>query len=194
MGEEVLRLGRIGTPDAKKRALELALTQARPLHVKLLDAANKMVALKQDLASDSSKSIEGAVSGARVGISVGIGAALIIAILISLFVVRSITRPLAVAVSLVNHVAEGDLSQKADVNSRDELGQMLTAMNGMVENLSGAAHVAVRIAEGDLTVQAKARTEKDTLGQALIQMLENLRKTVTEVTSAATNVQPEATK
>lgn len=186
--EEALRLGRIGTPEAKKRAIELTLTQGRPLHTKLLDVATKMVASKQEFAADASKSIESAVGGARVGIAAGIGAVLLIAILISLFVVRSITRPLAVAVRLVNHVAEGDLSNKADVTSADELGQMLTAMNGMVENLSTAAHVAVRIAEGDLTVQAKARTEKDTLGQALIQMLENLRKTVTEVTTAATNV------
>ncbi len=62
------------------------------------------------------------------------------------------------------------------------------AMNGMVGNLNAAAHVAVKISEGDLTVQAKALSEKDVLGQALVKMLENLRETMSEVTAASANV------
>lgn len=188
VGEEVLRISRLGTPESTKRAIALTYSQARPLHAKYLAAATALVAFNQQLAAEASQSIEASVSGARVGILSGIGVSLIFAILISLFVVRSITRPLAKAVGLVNHVSEGDLSQKAEVTSSDELGAMLGAMNGMVDNLNGVARVATRIAAGDLTVEAKALSDRDTLGQALIQMLANLRKTVGEVTGAATNV------
>jgi methyl-accepting chemotaxis protein len=188
VGEEVLRTSRIGTPEASKRALELAQTRLRPQHTKLLAASTAIITLNQELAAEASKSIEEAVAGARIGILSGISVSLVFAILISFFVVRSITRPLATAVGLVNHVSEGNFSQKAVVTSTDELGAMLGAMNSMVDNLNGVVRVAVRIAEGDLTVEAKALSEKDTLGQSLIQMLANLRKTVTEVTGAATNV------
>jgi methyl-accepting chemotaxis protein len=58
----------------------------------------------------------------------------------------------------------------------------------MIENLRSAVNVAGRISEGDLTVQAKTLSERDTLGQALVRMLENLRKTVTEVAAAAAAV------
>jgi len=74
------------------------------------------------------------------------------------------------------------------LKSSDELGQMLKGMNRMVENLKAAANVAVKISEGDLTVQAKVLPEKDALGQALTSMLENLRQTVSQVTVAAGNV------
>ena len=74
------------------------------------------------------------------------------------------------------------------MKSSDELGQMLKGMNRMVENLKAAANVAVKISEGDLTVQAKVLPEKDALGQALTSMLENLRQTVSQVTVAAGNV------
>jgi methyl-accepting chemotaxis protein len=83
-----------------------------------------------------------------------------------------------VAVELVNHVSQGDLAHRVEVTSKDELGRMLGALNRMVENLKASAEVADRISEGDLTVQAKALSEKDSLGNALVGMLENLRKTV----------------
>ena len=65
---------------------------------------------------------------------------------------------------------------------------MLEALNRMVANLKVTAEVAGRISEGDLTVQAKALSEKDTLGHALINMVESLRHTVRDVTAAAVNV------
>jgi methyl-accepting chemotaxis protein len=44
---------------------------------------------------------------------------------------------------------------------------MASAMNTMVDNLQATARVAERIAEGDLTVEAKALSEKDVLGPIL---------------------------
>ena len=114
--------------------------------------------------------------------------ALVMATGVSFFVVRSITRPLGIAVGLVNHVAQGDLTHTVIVTSTDELGQMLTAMNSMVGNLKGAVNVAANIAEGDLTVQAKVLSEQDSLGHALTTMLKNLRRTVSDVATAAGNV------
>jgi methyl-accepting chemotaxis protein len=58
----------------------------------------------------------------------------------------------------------------------------------MVANLKAAAVVAERISEGDLTVQAKALSEKDMLGQALVRMLDSLRHTVRDVTQASAQV------
>jgi methyl-accepting chemotaxis protein len=185
--DEILKVSRMGTAASNKQAMELANRQ-KPLHRKYLEAANNLVAFNKSNADEASRVIQGAVGSARAGILIGIGTALVVAIFISLFVVGSITRPLAKAVGLVDQVAQGDLTHTAEVASTDELGRMLTAMNRMVENLKGAAHVAVRISEGDLTVQAKALSEKDALGQALIRMLENLRKTVAEVTAASSNV------
>jgi methyl-accepting chemotaxis protein len=65
---------------------------------------------------------------------------------------------------------------------------MIGAMNKMVENLQAAADVAGKISEGDLTVQAKALSEKDALGHALIRMLQKLQSTVGDVGAAAANV------
>ena len=185
--DEMLKVSRIGTPESNKRAMEMGV-HLKPLNKKYVDAVQAEVDFNQAIANADSKSIESAVSSARTGIMIGLVAALLVSVVISLFVVRSITRPLAVASGLVEHVAQGDLSHTVEVTSRDELGQMLEALNRMVGGLKDLANVAVKISEGDLTVEAKTLSDKDILGQALIQMLKSLRMTVTEVASAAANV------
>jgi len=61
---------------------------------------------------------------------VGVGVALIAAMgaLVYWYLRRSVSRPLAEAVDVLNAVASGDLTQEMEVNSRDEVGQMATAL------------------------------------------------------------------
>lgn len=67
----------------------------------------------------------------------GIGAiALVLGILAALWVTRSVTVPVNVAVSVANQLANGDLSAQIAVNRRDEVGQLLSAMQNMVGKLA----------------------------------------------------------
>ena len=182
---DVLELSR---SSKKAEAEAVAAKRLVPAETKYMEVVANIVAFNKEVADQDSTEIQSAVSTSRTGILLGLTVALIAAVLISLYVVRGITRPLATAVGLVDRVALGDLTQTANVDSKDELGQMLTAMNGMVGNLNATAHVAATISEGDLTIQAKVLSEKDVLGQALTKMLENLRKTVSEVAAASGNV------
>jgi methyl-accepting chemotaxis protein len=111
--------------------------------------------------------------------------ALGIGIFVAVWVTRLITRPLARANASVQRVAEGDLSGTLEIESDDEVGQMSMALNRMVENLRQTASVAEKVSNGDLTVTAQPRSDKDVLGLALVQMLENLRRTVSQVSQAA---------
>jgi methyl-accepting chemotaxis protein len=186
--DDLFKVSRVATPAAKAEAVAMMNQHLRPNLAKYLEAADAMVTLSKASSEEQAHNIQASVSGARMGILAGISIAILIAIAISLFVVRSITKPLAVAVGLVEHVSAGDLTHDVEVTSKDELGKMLGALNGMVGNLKVTAEVARRISEGDLTVQAKALSEKDSLGHALINMVESLRHTVRDVTAAAVNV------
>jgi methyl-accepting chemotaxis protein len=55
--------------------------------------------------------------------------------LLSFFITRSIQRPLAVCVETANRIAEGDLTVKLEASTKDEIGQLLTAMGSMLEKL-----------------------------------------------------------
>ena len=193
--EEVLKLSRMGTTESNKKALEIVQAQLRPLYTKYAEATDKEVAFNQEMATAASKTIDSTVGSARTGILVGLILAVIVAVGISMFVVRSITRPLGSALELVNYVAKGDVTHTAEVNSKDEVGQMLAAMNIMVGNLKDAAQVAVKIAQGDVSIEPKVLSEKDALGQALVGMVDNLKTAAgiaTQIAEGDLSVQPKA--
>jgi methyl-accepting chemotaxis protein len=174
--DEARKLASTGTNEAHNQARDLVNRQVKPLEQKYLEAADKLIAGNQASAEEASRDVQQAVASARSGLLAGLGIALLVGVAFALFIVRSITRPLATAVGLVNQVSTGDLTQTVQVGSTDEFGQMLAAMNRMVENLRSAAHVAVKISEGDLSVEPRALSEKDALGQALIAMVQKLKR------------------
>ncbi|MGE7416223.1 MCP four helix bundle domain-containing protein, partial [Methylobacterium tarhaniae] len=114
--------------------------------------------------------------------------ALLLGFAIATWLAVTISRGLSRAVSLADAVAMGDLSRTVTVTSRDELGDLVTAMNRMTANLNATAGVADAIAEGDLTVETKPLSEKDRMGLALEQMLARLRAVVADASAAANNV------
>lgn len=72
-------------------------------------------------------------------------------------------------------ISEGDLDvQRVENPSKNEIGRMNDAMNKMVGNLTSTAHMAEKIASGDLTVQVNVLSDRDTLGHALSEMLDKL--------------------
>ena len=72
-------------------------------------------------------------------------------------------------------IAGGDLSgEELKPTTQDEIAELALAVNAMVDNLRAAVHVAERVSEGDLSVQAKPLSDKDALGQALNKMTRNL--------------------
>lgn len=60
----------------------------------------------------------------------------LVALVVGFFFARAITRPLARAVSLAQRVAEGDLTAVIEVTSKDEIGQLMSALKAMNENLN----------------------------------------------------------
>jgi methyl-accepting chemotaxis protein len=96
--------------------------------------------------------------------------------------------PLNVAAAYVNRISKGDLPDKITEKYNGDFNNIKDNLNQCIDALSVAASVAERISEGDLTVEAKVLSEKDVLGQALVRMLENLRRTVLEVSEAAASV------
>ncbi|RYF22468.1 MAG: HAMP domain-containing protein [Comamonadaceae bacterium] len=67
---------------------------------------------------------------------------------------RSITRPLAKAVDMTEALARGELGTRAQVDSRDEVGQLLGAMNRMADSLCGVVHT-VRLASDSIATGSR---------------------------------------
>ena len=108
---------------------------------------------------------------------------------------RSITRPLQQAVHTVTELAHGQLGRRAVVQGRDEVAQLLQAMNQMSSSLEGVVnqvrHSATLVAQASAEIEngnidLSARTEQQAANlQASTQTIEELTVGVGHNASAA---------
>ena len=61
---------------------------------------------------------------------------LVVVCLIQFFITRSITSPILKAVELAKDIAGGNLTKHLDIDRRDEIGELATALNSMTDGLS----------------------------------------------------------
>ena len=120
---------------------------------------------------------------------VALGAAgLLLGALMAWFLSRSITRPLSHAVALAETVAMGDLRSEIDINSRDEVGQLLAALKRMNESLrstviqvhSGTDMISTasqEIAAGNMDLSSRTEQQASSLEETASSM-EELTSTV----------------
>jgi methyl-accepting chemotaxis protein len=182
--DETVRLARTD----KAKALDRSMHEGRKLVEDALEGADGYIkSAKKNMADQAEQSKQDGVRAEMLLISLVI-ASLLIAVAAATWIAVNISRGLARAVGLANAVAVGDLSQKIAVSSNDELGDLVTSLNAMTANLNATADLANEIAQGNLTVEAKPLSDKDTLGLALEQMVEKLRQIVSEALTAAQNV------
>ncbi|WFU01020.1 methyl-accepting chemotaxis protein [Rhizobium sp. CB3171] len=103
--------------------------------------------------------------------------ALIIALSAAFWITLGINRGLTKVSNIAKAVALGDLDQKVEVRTNDEIKDLIDTVNVMTSNLRITAGVADRIAMGDLSVAVKPLSDKDVLGLAMQSMVANLRAT-----------------
>jgi methyl-accepting chemotaxis protein len=114
--------------------------------------------------------------------------AIIVGVAISLMITRSIVYPLNLGVTLARRMAVGDTTMEMESVSADETGQLLTAMQEMVEANREVARMAALVAQGDLLVELKVRSDEDELSKALVDMVIKLRQVINQVRDAVENV------
>ena len=89
--------------------------------------------------------------------------------------ITKMIKPLEQTVEVLEAVAEGDLSQRLDISTKDEAGQLAEAFRKMIVAQKAKAVVADEISRGNLAVEVKAVSDKDMLGKAMVTMKESLR-------------------
>jgi methyl-accepting chemotaxis protein len=139
--------------------------------------------LRQDDSSFASTRSSSTLAVVGLGI-VAVLAAIALAALLSRALVGGIRQMLAAA----EGISVGDLNQKVESKSSDELGRTVDAFSRMIEYLRETAGAAEQIANGDLTVSVEPKSERDALGNAFSAMIDNLRQMISDVGSAAHTV------
>ena len=71
---------------------------------------------------------------------------------------------------------------------KDEIGAALRALDDLAGGLRASAHATARIVKGDLTIKVMPRSDRDTLGHALANMVMKLREVIADAAESAIRV------
>ncbi len=96
--------------------------------------------------------------------------------------------PLNVAAEYVDRISKGDIPPKISDNYKGDFNEIKNNLNVLIDSMNEITGVAEQIADGNLVVDVRERSEQDRLMQALILMLEKLTEVVTNVQVASDQV------
>jgi methyl-accepting chemotaxis protein len=157
----------------------------RPLYEPVGKGIDELNQLQIDVASvEYGHALERYRQVRNIAIAV-IVAGLVLSLWMGLVLVRAIVNPLDTLVRVADNIARGELDDRLEVSSRDEMGRLQHSMKAMAESLRKMSDAAASIAGGDLTQRVAPQSERDVLGTALARMIEKLTQVMREVRSGA---------
>lgn len=112
--------------------------------------------------------------------------ALILTIVVSIVIIRSITIPLSKSLKLAETVASGDLTAKSDIDQKDEIGTLTTALQNMIEKLKDVIGTVIIGADNIAAASQQMSGTSQVLSQGANEQaasVEQVSSTMEEMTS-----------
>jgi methyl-accepting chemotaxis protein len=175
--------------DSKRdESVKYLLTVVRKEQTAYLTALTELVKYQAAAVDTASDTASKAYASSRNVMIVLTAAAAALAAWVAWWVTRSITQPLNRAVGVAEAVAGGDLTQRIEVTSRDETGQLLRALANMNDSLArtvgkvrfGSDTITTasnEIATGNLDLSSRTEQQASSLEETASSM-EELTSTV----------------
>lgn len=113
-----------------------------------------------------------------------LSAGFILSLIVSLVITRIILKPIGDLQNIAQKVAQGDLTQRVDIKSNDEIGYLAKVFNQMLDNLSQSAK---KLEQSNITLQEKLaelqKFKELTVGRELkmVELKEILRQAQDEI-------------
>lgn len=130
------------------------------------------------------------VTSALLGITIPLtaGIAVLITLITYSYYSKHIIRPIRKLKDMADRIAVGDTDISIETTGRDEIGALCRSFETMTLAARKQAEASRSIALGNLDIQLAARSDKDILGQSMMEMIDTQKKLITEVAGINKNV------
>ena len=146
--------------EAREEAKGLSEKEGRALANQMESGIAGVAELNQQLMKQAEEEAANQYNSARELLLAAVATVLLIGAAAGIWMSLSISRGLNRAVTLANAVAGGDLSQKGEIQSNDEIKDLITALNSMVEKLrdvvSNALNASSNVSSGSQEMSASS--------------------------------------
>ena len=114
-----------------------AMGPTRVAYDQAMEILARIIQINEEVATAAIDEAKGDALRAEFMAAGGAILGVVLALVLGFVLARMISRPIIQGVKFAEIVAGGDLTQKLDLDQKDEIGQLASALNGMVERLSG---------------------------------------------------------
>ena len=163
-----------------RATVQYANQQVLPKNRAVDDLMTDLTKYKQQLGKEAAKDTTVLYESSRSTMIALVIGAVLAGVFLGIVIALSISRPLARAAGTANALADGDLTVRIDVDSKDEVGMLLTAMQRMVAKL---AQVIAEV-RGGADGLASASEEVSATSQSLSQSSSEQAASVEETTAS----------
>ncbi|UII19510.1 PAS domain S-box protein [Fulvivirga ligni] len=168
-------------PLTKLLAEDAVDSQVIPLTASIIADLESVAQTQQSVTEESDADLKNAASQLRT-ITVITGVIIVfLSLLIAFVMARNITRPINYIRDIITKLGKGELVEEKNRKfSNDEIGEMAIAMDNLVTGLRSTTFFAENIGKGNYESDFAPLSEHDTLGNALIDMRNNLYRVAEE--------------
>ena len=186
---EFLALTQKGDRDA---ALALLEDRLRPVQLAYQQTIDEQVAQQARFTAQAGERAAAAASALQRDVLIAAAVAVALAIFLAVAISRSITRPLAQAVAAADRVAAGDLGGEIAVQSADETGRLLGALQRMQHSLAATVSAVRGNAEGVASASAQIGSGNNDLSARTEEQASALEETAASMEELGSTVQQNA--
>jgi PAS domain S-box-containing protein len=164
-------------PTIKFMAENSIESEVIPLTNELISRLTIIAKMQGEVTEKSDQAVIDAINTLKTLTLILGGIFLAVAIISAIYLVLSITKPVAFLKNIVVKLGRGELvEEKRAKFNNDEIGDMAIAMDNLVNGLKGTTLFAENIGNGSYNTDFKPLSAHDVLGNALINMRNNLSK------------------
>jgi len=168
-------------PLTKLLAEDAIESQVIPQSSALIIDLNKIAAIQATVNAESEEALSTSATNLRNITLILAAITIVIGLSFAYFIIRSITVPVNFLKNIVIKLGRGELvEEKQSKFSKDEIGEMALAMDNLVNGLKSTTIFAENIGKGNYNTDYKPLSNQDVLGNALINMRNNLAQVAEE--------------
>lgn len=123
---------------------------------------------------------------------IGAIAALLIGILTALILTKAITGPILMGVGFAQRMSQGDFTQTLDIDQKDEVGTLATALNEMVHRLSEVVSEVGNSTENVASGSEELSATAESLSQASTEQAANVEEVSASIEEMTANIRQNA--
>ncbi|MBU0991195.1 MAG: MCP four helix bundle domain-containing protein [Proteobacteria bacterium] len=193
------------TRNGRREAIDLTKGLAKNKFEAMRDQIDKLTEINLTIAEQANQLAQATYKKTSFLLFFILVAGILIGVAFAWIISKGISKPIIQVVEFADQLRLGNLNARLEESKenisdgknasmqlgtkrKDEIGQLLTAMDKMRDSLSQKAIVAEKIANGELSTAVEILSDVDILGKSLSTMVENLNRVSNEMNELSESI------